>query len=197
MCELCDYRTSNAPYLKSHMQAKHVESVTQLFYCDQCDFKTSYRARVKTHSRIHDEANWYQCEVCSYRTASKGNLKTHTESQHMKIRHPCLECDYVGYLRTDLKRHNDAVHLGTAPIYRCDYCDFSHIDSCRVKKHQIGRHTNIKFSCPHCAYTTNWSNDLYKHSKGLGTCGGPCGPLPKNYSKICMVVPASSGEGNS
>ena len=143
-----------------------------------------YSTAVRNHSRIHDEANWFQCEFCSYRTPSNGNLKTHTESQHMGIRHPCSECDYIGYLKSDLKKHTMAVHLGTAPIYRCDYCDFNHMDHCRVKKHQLEKHSNVKFACPNCPYTTNWSSDLYKHSKTKD-----CGPLPKNYSKVCMVVP--------
>ena len=120
---------------------KHSNNV---FMCDQCSFKSTYVAALKNHTRIHDKQSWFQCESCSYRTPAKGNLKIHNESKHMGIRHPCQMCKFVGYNKAHLKLHTDAVHLGTAPIYKCDNCDYSHADNSLVKKHKIDLHNNVK-----------------------------------------------------
>ena len=88
------------------------------------------------------------------------------EVKHIGVRHPCLVCDFVGYVKTDLTRHNKIVHLGTSQLYKCEYCDFSNAYKKGVEKHHIGKHTNIKFVCPHCPYKTSWAADFFRHSQG-------------------------------
>ena len=167
LCDLCDFRTSYTPNLKLHIKQQHSEI---MFHCDKCEFKSKSSGSLANHMKIHDESKWFQCTFCEYRTPSKGNVKAHTEAKHMGVRHPCPECDFVGYMKTDLTRHTKIVHLGTSPTYKCDFCDYSNAIKARLEKHHIGKHTNIKFACPHCPYKTSWVADLWKHSRGQVFC---------------------------
>jgi len=115
------------------------------------------------------------------------------DHKHVDSKYPCPQCDFVANTKFNLHVHKKKIHLGIR--YQCDHCDYSNAEKKAVEIHTIGKHTNIKFCCPHCPYSTRWVADLTKHSKGQGTCGGPCGPLPPNPGKSCRVEPESNSQG--
>ena len=50
-CNLCDYATSNAGHLRTHLKMHSGEKTNK---CNQCDYASSRASDLRTHLKTHD-----------------------------------------------------------------------------------------------------------------------------------------------
>jgi len=188
ICDKCDYKCLLKSDLKKHSQNVHSD---QEHFCDQCEFKTHSINALRIHNlkkhTVQPKVEVFQCDYCAYQSKTKGQLQAHMDNKHLDNTYQCPQCDFQSKNKHTLSHHKRNIHDGI--VHKCDFCDYSNPRRRPVETHMVAKHTNDRFACPHCSYTSNWSSDLVKHSRGAGTCGGPCGPLPPDPFVSCRVTP--------
>jgi hypothetical protein len=91
-CDMCDYSTTEARYLKQHKQRHQVGK----YKCELCEYTTHKPYVLKTHIRqVHEIKNieyicerenpdvrHYLCQKCHYASTDQEALEAHVESKH-------------------------------------------------------------------------------------------------------------------
>ena len=70
-CSLCDYASSQAGSLKTHMKTHTGEKSNK---CSLCDYATSHTGSLKAHMKKHTGEKENKCNQCDYASSQAGNL---------------------------------------------------------------------------------------------------------------------------
>ena len=62
-CSLCDYASSRAGHLRTHMKTHTGEKSNK---CNQCDYAASQGVHLMTHMRTHTGEKLNKCSLCNY-----------------------------------------------------------------------------------------------------------------------------------
>ena len=142
-CNICDYVSPTASYLKIHIDAVHIgikhkcDLCNQEFgakgnfdrhkltihnkkdiFCGQCSFKTTNKYSLKKHtSKVHEKIIKYACKSCEKEFTCSKHLSRHTNSVHLMIKIDCDQCDYKTTDKDRLKHHKNAIHILPQPIF--------------------------------------------------------------------------------
>ena len=184
-CNQCDYASSQASNLRTHLKTHSGEKLNN---CDQCDFACWLRTHLKSHSgwnvakqlldwpRIkHDNSTAYLVlwlytmekrktnaaivTVSSYASALNRHWKTHTGERPNK----CNQCDYATSCADVLKTHLKT-HSGERPN-KCNQCDFASSRAEHLRTH-LKIHSGEKDNkCDQCTYASSGPSNLRKHYK--------------------------------
>ena len=71
-CYQCDYATSVASHLKTHMRRHSGEKSSK---CDLCDYSSADSSTLKAHLKIHTGEKSFQCNQCNYASSRAGSLR--------------------------------------------------------------------------------------------------------------------------
>ena len=74
-CSLCDYASSQAGHLRTHLKTHSGEKSNK---CNQCNYASSYKSALKMHLKTHSGEKSNKCNQCDYAGNSRAHLKTHT-----------------------------------------------------------------------------------------------------------------------
>ena len=78
-CNLCDYASSHAGHLRTHLKTHIGEKLNK---CNQCDFASIQAGDLRTHLKTHSGEKSNKCSQCdfasSYVSALRTHLKTHS-----------------------------------------------------------------------------------------------------------------------
>ena len=108
-CNICDYVSPTASYLKIHIDAVHIGIKHK---CDLCNQEFGAKGNLDRHKlTIHNKKDIF-CGQCSFKTTNKYSLKKHTSKVHEKIiKYACKSCEKEFTCSKHLSRHTNGVHL--------------------------------------------------------------------------------------
>ena len=73
-CNLCDYASSHAGHLRTHMKMHSGEKSNN---CNQCDFACSDPSSLKRHLKRHSGEKANKCNQCDFAASEADNLRIH------------------------------------------------------------------------------------------------------------------------
>lgn len=76
--------------------AKHLESHTRSFDCEQCDKKFTKKCHLKEHLIWHENPNAFTCEHCGEKFELRCSLQSHVIYNHSRdvVKLNCSKCPY-------------------------------------------------------------------------------------------------------
>ena len=137
-CELCDYRSSYKPHIKSHQYFVHkIVSNESLFPCGKCDKILISDLKLKKHNNLHHNPDAYKCDTCGKILSNQVSLKSHKLVKHSKDKH-----------------------------YFCDICKTGFVSDKILKIHIEGVHEKkYQFACPYCETKLSHRSKFTRHSR--------------------------------
>ena len=76
-CNLCDYASSHAGHLRTHMKMHSGEKSNN---CNQCDFACSDPSSLKRHLKRHSGEKSNKCSQCDFACIRAHDLRTHLKT---------------------------------------------------------------------------------------------------------------------
>ena len=73
-CNLCDYASSHAGHLRTHLKTHIGEKLNK---CSQCDFASIQAGDLRTHLKMHSGEKPNKCNQCGYASIRASQLVTH------------------------------------------------------------------------------------------------------------------------
>ena len=106
-CNQCDYASSRASHLRTHLKTHNGEKSNK---CNQCDFASFQSSNLRTHLKIHSGEKSNKCNQCDFSSSYACNLRQHLKTHSGEKLNKCNQCDYassrIDSLRTHLKTHS-------------------------------------------------------------------------------------------
>ena len=209
MCTICNrFFTYGSKQLINHLVQDHH------IYCNENDYYVCHTCNQKCHStkelqdhlvKIHDAQNDQNCDNCVASFPTKSLLAIHLMDSHnypssraaksVGIVSKVLEDHGTNTFQCDIcnkklssKRtlfdHKKSVHDKSKHL-KCEHCDFTHHELCRIKRHVLTKHTKAtKFPCDQCTYVTNLNSELRTHKRRVheGYRTNPCTECGKKFN---------------
>ena len=184
-CKECDYKTTHASNLHSHMNAIHLG---KRFKCSYCDFTAKYKNNVKRHENGNHLNILFKCKYCDYTTKQSGTIKDHEGAMHEGKVLKCDKCNFESGFRQAIDRHmKDGIHDIQQPFekrsynltarsrnrvqhkynFKCGICN-DIVHSTQWSVHKKLRHDSvddIERVCSSCDYKTLYGHNLRGHMK--------------------------------
>merc|ERR1712080_581686 len=99
---------------------------------------------------------------------SKQVLKAHTIALHTNQKFTCDQCDYYASWKNELRIHIKKCHSSIpTQKFSCESCEYQAVSKSTLKIHAIALHSDFKFTCPDCDFTTSWKNKYNAHIKKI------------------------------
>ena len=73
-CSLCDYASSRASNLRTHLKTHSGEKSNK---CNLCDFASVLAGNLRTHLKTHGGEKSNKCNQCGYASSYASDLRTH------------------------------------------------------------------------------------------------------------------------
>ena len=159
-CEKCKYKTTTKEYLRIHRRSIH-DGIK--YPCDKCDYKATQSSSLWQHNKTVHEGIKYPCHQCDYKANRPARLNVHIREAHEGIKYSCDKCDHKETTRLRLNLHIKGVHEGVS--YSCNQCEYRTLQKRYLKKHQEMVHFGLRFHCDvdSCDYSAVNSDRLRKH----------------------------------
>ena len=81
-CNLCDFSSGQAGYLRTHMKIHYGE---KSYKCEHCDFASVWADNLKNHLKTHFGETSYKCGQCDFSTVHARSLWAHMKTHCRKI----------------------------------------------------------------------------------------------------------------
>ena len=88
-CSKCDYASSQADVVRSHVIAQSGEKSQK---CNKCEYLVSHANTLKVHMKIHPGENDVKCNICPSMLHEEYTVKR--KSFEVKS-HKCNQCEYI------------------------------------------------------------------------------------------------------
>ena len=159
-CDKCKYKTTTKEYLRIHRRSIH-DGIK--YPCDKCDYKATQSSSLWQHNKSVHEGIKYPCDQCDYKANRPARLNSHIRETHDGIKYPCDKCDHKETTRLRLNLHVKGVHEGVS--HSCNQCEYRTLQRRYLKKHQEMLHFGLRFHCDvdSCDYSAVNSDRLRKH----------------------------------
>ena len=163
-CNQCDYASSHAGHLKTHLKTHSGEKPNK---CNQCDFASSMASNLRKHLKTHSGEKSNKCNQCDYASSQAGSLRRHFKIHSRERSNKCNQCDYASSEACNLRTHSKT-HSGEKPN-TCNQCDYASSRADVLRKH-LKTHSGEKFNkCNQCGYASYHAKNLRKHLKKHST----------------------------
>ena len=73
-CNQCDYASSHAGHLRTHLKKHSGEKSNK---CNQCDYATNYASALKIHLKAHSGEKSNECIQCDFKCSNPSSLRRH------------------------------------------------------------------------------------------------------------------------
>jgi KRAB domain-containing zinc finger protein len=173
-CNICPYKTSDAPHLKRHMN--NHQFVENFFKCRYCDYYLSKRSAMIQHEIIHSgykpsvNESWSKkkkqsCLLCPYKANKQAHLKDHVAKHEFKDGYlKCRYCDYYVVNTSALTQH-EVIHDEYVQLegrdklmHACTKCPFKADKPCFLAEHNVHHTFKVGYQkCRYCDFYA-WSN---------------------------------------
>ena len=80
-CNLCEYASSHAGNLRTHLKTHSGEKENK---CNQCEFASSQAGHLRTHLKTHSGEKPYKCNQCDFASSQAGDLRRHLNTHTVK-----------------------------------------------------------------------------------------------------------------
>ena len=100
-CNLCDYASSHAGHLRTHMKMHSGEKLNK---CNLCDFASIQAGNLRTHLKTHSGEKSNKCSQCDYASSYASALKTHLKIHSGEKPNKCNQCDYASSESGDVRK---------------------------------------------------------------------------------------------
>ena len=106
MCNQCDFATSLAGNLRTHLKTHSGEKSNK---CNQCEFVSLQASDLKRHLKTHNQDKTKRCKQFNIASSQSSNLRTHTKA-HLKTQvvetpNKSSHFDYSFSQEGNLRRH--------------------------------------------------------------------------------------------
>ena len=91
-CNQCDYASSRASSLRTHLKTHSGEKQNK---CNQCDFASAHVSYLKTHLKMHSGEKSNKCNQCDYAGSGPSYLRSHFKIHSGEKSNKCNQCDYA------------------------------------------------------------------------------------------------------
>lgn len=145
-----------------HIRRVHLVDRNIRFSCDICGQTFSQKGQIIGHKRVQHFNFRYICHICSRPLKSKTRLDMHIRHFHEKQRPVvCTECGKGFSTKSQLKVHITQIHTNLKP-FSCSFCDKVFSSNANKIVHEK-LHSNERYPCEQCDYTTNTIQNLKRH----------------------------------
>lgn len=145
-CDKCDFKTSRANYLQSHIDRLHTEVRPQDYHaCNKCGKKYKRANDKMIHEKNCGVDPHIKCDHCDYKTHNNRNLRFHMVKKHIVVLsdYKCEKCDKMFRLRLHLVHHMEKMHSEDRKVQlACAHCRWykTHVKS-RLINHIFKNHS--------------------------------------------------------
>ena len=80
-CNQCDYASSQASHLRSHLKTHSGERLNK---CNQCGYSSSQAGHLRTHLKTHSGEKSNKCNQCDYASSHAHHLRKHLKTHSGK-----------------------------------------------------------------------------------------------------------------
>eukprot|EP00116_Pleurobrachia_bachei_P003646 sb/3463908/ len=112
----------------------------------------------------------YTCQECGLIFPNElmlhGHMLAHLEQEEKaEQQYNCPTCAFKTPRRATLTKHINTVHARdrTSGILYCDQCEYKTPTKSHLRNHMLAHSGNRQYQCPHCTYSSNFSNALTRH----------------------------------
>ena len=85
-CNQCDYASSYAHHLRTHLKAHSGEKLNK---CNQCDYASSSAHSLRRHLKTHSGEKSNKCNQCDFASSQASNLRTHLKKHSGEKSYKC------------------------------------------------------------------------------------------------------------
>ena len=188
VCEHC-FKSFGSKTVLNHHQAR-VHSKVRDFMCNVCNKEWFSKAELVNHMRCHTGEKPFVCEICSKGFSDKQFLQKHIMGTHEGVKFTCDQCGAQFNFASRLNHHMKYTHLGFTNHYKeiarlkarerrkqqpqtrkkedpvpCTECGLTFAHQSSLKRHMMGNHEGVKFTCDHCGEQFNFADRLSHHVK--------------------------------
>ncbi|CAB3372859.1 Hypothetical predicted protein [Cloeon dipterum] len=156
-CDYCDEMHTTVAKKQAHMQKSHTEYKPH--QCSFCLRKFRVKSSMKAHEDSHREENTSLCTICGYLCSSRVLLRAHMRKHMDPI--PCEICDKV--MIPDRLRAHMKSHKLSRPL-KCPHCPSMFRLTRHLKQH-LQAHTDCRFTCNLCTYSTKRKLIMHSHMR--------------------------------
>ena len=104
-CSLCDYASSRASNLRTHLKTHSGEKSNK---CNLCDFASVLAGNLRTHLKTHGGEKSNKCNQCGYASSYASDLRRHLKMHSGEKSNKCNLCDFASVHAGNLKTFENA-----------------------------------------------------------------------------------------
>ena len=95
-CSQCDFRSSRADNLRTHLKIHSGEKSNK---CNQCNYASSRVDSLRTHLKTHSGEKPNKCNQCEYASSQAGNLRKHLKTHNREKPKKCNQGDNASSMK--------------------------------------------------------------------------------------------------
>ena len=91
-CNQCDYASSRAGNLRTHLKSHSGEKSNK---CKQCDYRSSNVSTLRRHFETHSGLKSNKCNQCDFASLRADVLRRHLKTHRREKSNKCNQCDFA------------------------------------------------------------------------------------------------------
>ena len=132
-CSLCDYASSCASALRTHLK---MHSGVKSSKCNQCDYASSHASDLRRHLKTHNGDKSNKCNQCDFASAWASALGTHLKTHQTNATlHPLRQALWRGIWKHTMGKSQTNVYKEFVTLKMTETLHYGSINSIRDLKY--------------------------------------------------------------